>query len=129
MSSAGYRRLVVAALITGLLGAFVVSRFQVSTDITAFLPTSEDRSMGEFSRAVARGPLSRAMVLALAAKDDQSAVILSRRFEQALRQHPDIGPHLESLEGGPPAGFERQIWDLYHPRRFGFVAGDPETAL
>jgi predicted exporter len=129
MSSAGSRRLVAAALITGVLGFFVVSRFQVSTDITAFLPTSEDRSIGEFSRAVARGPLSRAMVLTLAARDEPSAVIASRRFEEALRQHPDVGPHLESLEGGPPAGFERQIWDLYHPRRFGFVAEDPEAAL
>lgn len=129
MSSAGYRRLVVAALIAGLLGSFVASRFQVSTDITTFLPTPEDRSLGEFSRAVASGPLTRTMVITLGARDDQSAVIASRWFEHTLRQHPDVGPHLQSLEGGPPAGLERRIWDLYHPRRFGFVAEDSETAL
>jgi len=69
MTSDGYRRLIVAAIVAALLAAFVASRFQVSADITTFLPTSDDRSLGEFSRAVARGPLSRTMVLVLTAKD------------------------------------------------------------
>ncbi|MFW2390090.1 MAG: hypothetical protein ACN4G0_17270, partial [Polyangiales bacterium] len=128
MSGDAKRRLLAAALLAGLLGLFVASRFQVSADITAFLPTSEDRSIGEFSRAVARGPLSRTMVLVLSARDEAGAVEASRRFEEALTAHPDVGPQLESLEGGPPEGFERELWDLYHPRRFGFIAADPDAA-
>ena len=128
MRSEGQRRLFAAALVTGLLLLFVVSRFEVSADITAFLPSSEDRSVGEFSRAVARGPLSRTMVLVLAAEDDASAATASRAFELALRAHPDVGPQLESIEGGPPEGFERKLWDLYHPRRFGFIADDADAA-
>lgn len=128
MNGNGYRRLAGAGLIVGLLAAFVVTRFEVSADITAFLPTSEDRTLGEFSRAVSRGPLSRTMVLVLKARDEVGAVKASRRFERALREHPDVGPQLESIEGGPPAGFERNLWDLYQPRRFGFMADNPEAA-
>ena len=128
MISGGYRRLLAAALVAALLAAFVVSRFRVSADITAFLPSSEDRSLAEFSRAISGGPLSRTMVLVLLAQDDQSAVLASRAFEAALREHPDVGPHLETIEGGPPEGFERGLWNLYHPRRFGFLADDPDAA-
>lgn len=128
MISGAYRRLFAAALVAALLASFVAARFQVSADITAFLPSSEDRSVAEFTRAIARGPLSRTMVLVLVARDDQSAVAASRAFEAALREHPDVGTHLESIEGGPPEGFERALWDLYHPRRFGFLADDPEAA-
>jgi predicted exporter len=128
MTSDGYRRLIVAAIVAALLAAFVASRFQVSADITTFLPTSDDRSLGEFSRAVARGPLSRTMVLVLTAKDEASAVAASRRFERALVEHADVGPHLESIEGGYPEGSERKLWELYHPRRFGFVAPDEDAA-
>ncbi|MDH3653432.1 MAG: MMPL family transporter [Myxococcales bacterium] len=128
MSSEGYRRLIVAAVVAALLAAFVVSRFQVSADITTFLPTGDDRSIGEFSRAVARGPLSRTMVLVLAAEDRASVVTASRRFERALIEHRDVGPHLESIEGGYSEGTERKLWDLYHPRRFGFVAQDEDAA-
>ena len=128
MTSDGLRRLFAAALFAALLAAFVVTRFQVSADITAFLPSSEDRSLAEFSRAIARGPLSRTMVLVLVTPDDPSAVAASRAFEAALREHSDVGPHLESIEGGPPEGFERALWELYHPRRFGFLADDPKTA-
>lgn len=128
MTSGGNRRLLFSALLAALLAAFVWSRFQVSADITAFLPTSDDRSLSEFSRAVAQGPLSRTMVILLRARDDESAVAASRAFETALRAHPDVGPNLESIEGGPPKDFERNLWDLYHPRRFGFLADDAAAA-
>ncbi len=128
MTGSGYRQLLATALIAGLLAAFVASRFEVSADITAFLPSSEERGVGEFSRAVARGPLSRTMVLVLTAKDEATVLAASRGFEAALLEHPDVGPHIESIEGGPPVGFDRKLWDLYHPRRFGFVANDPEAA-
>ncbi len=128
MTDGGYRRLFAAVFVAALLAVFVVTRFEVVADITAFLPSAEDRSLAEFSRAIAQGPLSRTMVLVLVAQDDQSASAASRAFETALREHPDVGPHLESIEGGPPEGFERSLWDLYHRRRFGFLADDPEAA-
>lgn len=128
MTSRGNLRIPTAIVIAALLGGFVATRFEFSADITDFLPTADDREDARLARKVAEGPASRTMILALSAEDTARAVTASRMLEAALLGDPDVGPQLESLRGGPPLEYERALWDLYHPRRFGFIAQDAQQA-
>lgn len=116
------RSLGIGLVALGGLGAFVAMRMELVTDITAFLPTGDDPELAALSRQIARSELSRTMVLTVGAPDEQTAVAAGRAFEEALRADPRVSDHLAFLDGGPPEGVERAIWDLYQPRRLSFVA-------
>ncbi|MFW6051021.1 MAG: MMPL family transporter [Myxococcota bacterium] len=128
MSRAERRSLVAGLLVLAALGAFVAARFDVTTDITTFLPSGDDRELAALSRQVADSELSRTMVLTVGAPAPDTAVAASREFERALRADARVAEELAFLEGGPPAGIERAVWELYHPRRLGFLASSAEQA-
>ncbi len=128
MTSRGNLRIPTAIVIAALLGGFVATRFEFSADITDFLPTADHRDDARLARKVAEGPASRTMILALGAEDTARVVAASRMLQAALVADPDVGPQVESLQGGPPPEYERAMWDLYHPRRFGFIAPNAEQA-
>jgi predicted exporter len=101
---------------------FVALRFEVSTDITTFLPDPGDQEMARLSREIIESELSRTMVLTLHHEDVEVAVEAAREFEGALRGDERLMEEVAFLEGGPPVGIEEAIWELYHPRRFSFAA-------
>lgn len=125
--SAGVRgaQLAVGLVLAGL-AAFTAARFSVTTDITAFLPPGGDQQRLALSRQIADSELSRTMVLTLKAADTATAARGSKLLETALREDTALADALSFVEGGPPRGTERAIYDLYHPRRLGFVASNPE---
>lgn len=107
-------------------GLYVVSSFRVTTDITHFLPRDADRRDGELMREITASELSRTMVLLLEADDPQRVVAASHAFEAALRNDVTVAPALAFLEGGPPTDIDQAVWELYQPRRWAFVADDPQ---
>ena len=120
-------RLVGAAAFVLALAAYVVLRFEVTTDVSQFLPDAEDQAMSVLSRELADSELSRSMILALEARDQASALRASRAFEAALRRDARIVDAVAFLEGGPTEGLEQALFELYEPRRLFFLA--PSEAL
>jgi len=111
-----------------LLLAYVVLHYEVTTDVSEFLPDSEDRELSVLSREITASELSRTMVLALEARDLDSALRASRAFEAALRRDPRLADSLAFLEGGPTEGLEQALFELYEPRRLYFLANGEEQA-
>lgn len=123
-------RLRLAVSFLGVLAAlgYVVARFEVTTDVSEFLPDAEGRALAQLSREIADSELSRTLVLTLEAADQAEAVRASRAFEAALRADPRVGPALEFLEAGPREGLEQALFELYAPRRLHFFASSESEA-
>lgn len=128
MTSNERRRLILgAALVAGLL-AYVVLHFQVTTDISDFLPDSRGGTLSELSRQIADSELTRTMILAIEAPDASTAISASRDFEQSLLREPRVAEAISFLEGGPAEGLERALFELYEPRRLSFLGANEEAA-
>jgi predicted exporter len=123
-------RLAVGASLAVLLAiaAYVATHFAMTTDISALLPADRDQETLSLVRQVAESELGRTMVLTLGAPDAPSALGATRAFEALLRKDPGLSAQLSALDGGPSEGSEQAIYELYHPRRFSFVAETAEEA-
>ncbi|HEX6239390.1 MAG TPA: MMPL family transporter [Polyangiales bacterium] len=115
-------------LLLAVAGAYVARNFSVTTDVSALLPADRDHETLRLVREVAESELGRTMVLTLGAPDSATALAATRAFEQALRKDARVAAQLDSLEGGPAAGTEQAIYELYHPRRLAFLTDDPSKA-
>lgn len=120
MRRSSYRRRGFIVLLLAL-AAYVTTHFEVATDITAFMPNGGDPKITQLTRYMANSELSRTMVLMIGAQDEHTALAAGRDFEHALRHTPAVRDGLAHLDGGPQEGTEQAIYELYHPRRFGFV--------
>ena len=116
----------VAGVLFALVSAFVVFRFEVTNDITSFLPDPGDQELAQLSREIIASELSRTMVLTVHADDIEVAVEAARALETALLADAAVAPSIAFIEGGPPDGVEEAIWEIYHPRRFSFAAPTPD---
>ncbi len=115
------------AFVLSLL-VYVVLHYEVTTDVSEFLPEAEDRELSALSREITDSELSRTMILALEARDLESALRASRAFEAALRRDPQIVDSVAFLEGGPMEGLEQALFELYEPRRLYFLADSQALA-
>jgi predicted exporter len=120
--------LAASVLVLGAVGAYAAVRFEITTDVSELLPADGDKELVSLTRRVADSELGRTMVLLLGAADPSQLAPASKKFEAELRAEPRVQAELLSLEGGPPEGGERAIYELYHPRRFSFLAPTPEQA-
>ena len=121
------------ALAIGLLAALalaadVAARFELTTDITHFMPESADRRLALLSRQLTRSELSRTMIFAIESERADASLAASEAFEAALRDDPRTAGSIDFLESGPAEGFERLVFELYDARRLSFVADDVEAA-
>lgn len=121
-------RTAIALVVIALLGVFVALRFEVTTDIGDFMPTGHDRELARIAQAVAKGPISRTMVITIEADDAEAAVQASKLFEEEVRADEALLGRLAYFEPGPPADLDRALWELYHPRRLSFAAGSVDEA-
>ena len=124
--SRGFAVLLLIAVLCA--GAFCALRFSMATDITAFMPGGGDPFVTEVTKQMADSELSKTMVLMISAKDPARVEAASVAFEKELRSQPALKRGLVFLEGGPSSDSEQAIYELYHPRRLGFVAQTPEEA-
>lgn len=128
MSPPEWLRFVVGIGVLVLVAGYVALRFEVTTDLDHFLPQAADREVAALSRQIADSELSRTMILAIEAPDRDAAAAASRSFEAALRRDERTASAIGFLEGGPRAGIERVLFDLYEPRRDAFLAPSPSRA-
>lgn len=110
-----------------LCAAFVATHFQSRDDITAFLPQRGDPRF-QLSQKLLQSRLSRTMILTISADGENEAAKISRAFEDALAQQAPFQQQALSVNAGPPPDFERALWELIHPRRFGYLADDAQGA-
>lgn len=113
------RRAAAAALVLLALGVYAGLRFEVTTDITHFLPSASDRALATLSRSIAESGLSRTMVLSV--QPPAAAAGLA----ETLAAHPEVA----WLERGPAPDLGEVFFELYHPRRFHFLSEEPERAI
>ncbi|MCA9513384.1 MAG: MMPL family transporter [Myxococcales bacterium] len=126
--TSGARAVAASLLVMAALGAYVALEMRVTTDITRFFPAGEARDEVTLAQEITTSELSRTMVLVARAPDEATAVRASRALEAALRAEPTLAGKLAFVEAGPPEGVDRALWELYLPRRLGFVAPSPEAA-
>ncbi len=107
---------------------FVAARLAVNTDVAHFLPDGAPGDDVRLAKQLAAGELSRMLVLLVETGSTEAAVRASREFEAALRAQPGVAEQLAFVDGGPPPDLEEELWRLYHPRRWSFVAGDADAA-
>ncbi len=118
------RRVALGAIALAAVAVFVASRFEITNDITHFLPSDADSSRATWARELASGELSRTLLLVVDAPPGAEArdvAAIGAEFEVALRAEERVAAELAFLEGGPPVGVEAALWELYQPRRFGFL--------
>lgn len=120
--------LAVGSAVFALALAFVAVRIEVSTDILAFLPSGEERELADISREIASSELSRTMILTVQADTLARAVEAGRRLESLLVADPDTDGRLAFVEGGPPEGFERALWEIYRPSVPSFLGRTADDA-
>jgi predicted exporter len=128
MIAAVGRPLLLAMLVIAATLVFVVTRFEVTTDISEFLPAGSDRTRAEISQAFARGDASRTIIVTLEAQTTADAIELSRAYETEVRADAELMEALAFFEAGPPMDVDESLWALYHPRRLSFVAPSESSA-
>lgn len=121
-----------------LVGAWGLIGLEVRTDITDFVPESDDAALEDVAREITDSELSRTTMLTVGPFSDphhaaQFAGALGDALEHTLvaPAHDDAhddAPALAWVRSGPPAGLESTFYELYFPRRFAFSAPDAEAA-
>ena len=114
-------RLGLAVLVALGLGLHVALNFRVTTAITHFLPASDDARLAKISELLAHGELTRSMVLSVEGPNSAAALPAARALATALRKRPELA----WLRQGVEADLPEQVYRLYFPRRYRFVADDP----
>jgi predicted exporter len=125
----GLSALLVAATVFGALACYVALNFQVTTDISHFLPDARAGELSALSRQIANSELSRTMILAVTAPDTATAIRASRDFEDSLLREPRVAGAISFLEGGPAEGLDRALFELYAPRHLSFLGVDEKAAI
>ena len=107
------------------MGLFVATRLEVSTEITRFLPPSEDEELASLLEKLLNSELNRRIVLSISAPDLDTAVTASSEMVDLLQDCDEIA----SLQTGPTETFESVVHDMFYPRRFFFLSDRPEEEL
>lgn len=128
MVAASSRSWIAPLLCLVVAAIFVVLRWNVTTDISQFLPEGEQREQGRILQAVSRGVGSRTIVATLPAADRAEAARVSRAFEAELRADPALVAATEFIDAGPPEGIDEALWTMLEPRRLSYVAATVEEA-
>lgn len=121
-------RIARAALGLGVLAAlvaFCVTRWQVTTDITAFMADATDPKLAELSRGLASSELTRTLVLSL--HDEGGDVDVALAGAQALADRLQGHEEVAWLRAGPGELHAEAIHNLYFPRRAYLLTDEPET--
>jgi predicted exporter len=108
------------------MGAYCVARFELSTDILHFLEEAGDVKAARLARQVADGELTRTVILSVEAADGPRAAAAAAALGERLRGAPGVA----WVRTGFDASAGEAVYELYFPRRFGFLSdgGDDELA-
>jgi len=124
VSRARERGLAIAAIVAvAAIGAWTFTHLEVTTEITHFLPESEDRELAHIAQQMTSSDLNRSVTVLVSAEDEATTLAatadLARRLE-AL----DV---VEWVRGGPGEDLNEAFYSLYFDRRFYFYTDEPDA--
>ena len=106
----------------GGLAIAVATRLSFGTNITNLMPEGGAGSLADVSRRLTDSELARSMVLNVGAPDTATAVAGARALAEAIAGHPEVA----WLRTGVDDRQMQAIYELYFPRRYYFLASDPD---
>jgi len=110
--------LALTALVAG--AAWVVPRIEIETDITRFLPEGDDPRVAQVARDVVASELNRTISLTIASPEEETAAAAATAMGERLGGADDI----DWVRTGPDEALQQTFYELYFPRRYGFVSVD-----
>jgi predicted exporter len=103
------------------LGAWTFTHLEVTTEITHFLPSSEDRELARIAQDMSGSDLNRTITLTIGARDTEAATGAARDLSRSLARRDDVA----WVRHGPDDDLDQAFYELYHPRRLAFFTDDP----
>jgi predicted exporter len=125
MTRWGRIRVLLGALVAAALAVFVAARFEVTNDITHFIPAGADPRAVEIARQLGQSELARTMTFTVEGPDRATAAAGARALAAELRQNPEIS----WVSSGGGDAVDKAVYDLYFPRRLAFLSARPERDL
>jgi predicted exporter len=111
--------------LTLMSGVWSFHDLPLRTDLTDFVPESDDAELAAIAREVTDSEIARTTILSVGPTDDPHLVAtLSLAIGARLREEPTIA----WVRTGPPEDAQSTFYELYFPRRFAFAAGDADEA-
>lgn len=111
--------------LTALLGVWSFWGLSLRTDLTDFVPESDDAELAAIAREVTDSEIARTSILSLGPTDDPHlAASLALAVGSTLADEPTIA----WVRTGPPEDAQSTFYELYFPRRFAFAARDASEA-
>ncbi|MEN8183788.1 MAG: hypothetical protein ABFS46_14770, partial [Myxococcota bacterium] len=123
MSERRIRWLFAAAM--GAMLAYGATHFELSTDVTNFLPEDSREEFGILASRLADSELTRTMILTVGAPDTATAVAAAGALAERLEDHPEIAWLRRGLDPEPL----EDVYQLYFPRRYRFLSDRPEQEI
>ncbi len=114
----------VALAAIAALGAWTFTHLSVTTEITRFLPSSEDRELAHIAQEMAGSDLNRTVTLTIEAPDTDTAVAASEELAELLSRRPEVA----WVRRGPSEDLDQAFYELYFPRRLLLFADSAEEA-
>lgn len=118
------QRAITLALVAGLfgLGVWTFQNLSVTTEITHFLPESEDRELARIAREMTASDVNRSVTLLLVAEEEAVTVAASRDLADRLARLDEVA----WVRSGPGEDLSEAFYRLYFDRRFAFFTDRPE---
>jgi predicted exporter len=111
--------------LTALLGVWAFWGLSLRTDLTDFVPESDDVELAAIAREVTDSEIARTSILSLGPTDDPHlAASLALAVGRTLADEPAIA----WVRTGPPEDAQSTFYELYFSRRFAFAARDASEA-
>lgn len=117
-------RLAFAAAMLAML-AYAATHFELSTDVTNFMPEDSREEFAVLASHLADSELTRTMILTVGAPDTATAVEAARALAERLEDHPEVAWLRRGVEREPLEA----VYRLYFPRRYRFLSDRPEQEI
>ena len=105
------------------LGGFTFSRLRVETEITHFLPESEDRELAAIARDLTGSTLNRSITLLVRASDEPTTIAAAQTIARRLERATEV----ETVRTGGGEAVDEAFYALYFERRTQFYLERPGT--
>lgn len=119
-TNGGWRERGISLAVIAVLVALGVRSFlalDLTTDITHFLPESEDRELARIAQQMSSSDLNRSVTLLVSSSSPEDAAAAARVLAEQLEGSERVA----WVRSGPGDALEEAFYQLYFERRLGFV--------
>ena len=114
---------VVVAAAIAAAGAWGAMTLEVETDITHFLPETDDPRIAAVMREMTGSELNRTITLTVEAPTIEVAATAAGELGERLARRDGVA----WARSGPDPALDEAFYELYFPRRVAFISDRPET--